>query len=100
MHGRARMIRQGNPPAEVESAIRADRMHRISEVDAPGYLPREQAKDAEAQDRAKAPSMFDVLLANGLWVALIVVIVYLASLYAGWVPTWSGWPSLVAGMAI
>jgi hypothetical protein len=76
------------------------KMHRISEVDAPGYLPREQAKDAEAEDRAKAPSMFDVLLANGLWVALIVVIVYLASLYAGWVPTWSGWPSLVAGMAI
>jgi hypothetical protein len=73
-----------------------ERMHRISEVDAPGYLPREQAKDAEAEDRAKAPSMFDVLLANGLWVALIVVIVYLASLYAGWVPTWSGWPALVA----
>jgi hypothetical protein len=100
MHGRARMIRQGNPPAEVESAIRADRMHRISEVDAPGYLPREQAKDAEAQDRAKAPSMFDVLLANGLWVALIVVIVYLASLYAGWVPTWSGWPKAVTWWAV
>jgi fatty acid desaturase len=60
-----------------------------------GALPIMTESD-EAQDRKKAPSMYDVLRGLGLWVAVLVVAAYLASLYAGWLPTWSGWPRLVA----